>query len=248
MVGASSWCERIPVRAVHTSHAHARRNLCQSLKLCQRWLFFRRAELAYDLLLPPATKLQQGNVFTPVCDSVHWSGGRGGCSLSRGVSVWGRPQGDPPYRDTVTCGWFASYWNAFLLIFFGQFTTKNHHFYLKKVCNSLFANANMLVTHCFLCVTHTMRVQLTEMSESVRRRNAKRKTLKTSLFKHNYRHNYQCKYEKRDWCERVTKMNFFTFKTFWFTSCILNGKSYVKFSNDGYCTKRMPFTETALPY
>ena len=31
-------------------------------------------------LLPSATKLRQGNVFTPVCDSVH----RGGGSLSRG--------------------------------------------------------------------------------------------------------------------------------------------------------------------
>ena len=30
--------------------------------------------------LPPATKLWQGNVFTPVCDSVHGEGG----SLSRG--------------------------------------------------------------------------------------------------------------------------------------------------------------------
>ena len=25
--------------------------------------------------LPPATKLRQGNVFTPVCHSVHWGGG-----------------------------------------------------------------------------------------------------------------------------------------------------------------------------
>ena len=29
----------------------------------------------YQILgsLPPATKLRQGNVFTPVCDSVHWN-------------------------------------------------------------------------------------------------------------------------------------------------------------------------------
>ena len=25
--------------------------------------------------LPPATKLRQGNIFTPVCHSVHWGGG-----------------------------------------------------------------------------------------------------------------------------------------------------------------------------
>ena len=37
------------------------------------------------LLLPPATKLRQGNVFTPDCDSVY-----GGGSLSWGVFVqWG---------------------------------------------------------------------------------------------------------------------------------------------------------------
>ena len=49
------------------------------------------------VLLPPATKLRQGNVFTPVCDSVH--GGLSvpagttdhitGGSVSRGVSVQG---------------------------------------------------------------------------------------------------------------------------------------------------------------
>ena len=31
----------------------------------------------------PQTKLREGNVFTPVCDSVHGGGGR---SLSKGVS------------------------------------------------------------------------------------------------------------------------------------------------------------------
>ena len=56
------------------------------------------------VLLPPATKLRQGNVFTPVCDSVH--GGVSvpagttdhitGGSLSRGVSV----QGGVSVRDS----------------------------------------------------------------------------------------------------------------------------------------------------
>ena len=45
-------------------------------------------------LLPPATKLGQGNIFTGVCDSVHW----GGVSLS---ACWGTPlppdqAGTPP--------------------------------------------------------------------------------------------------------------------------------------------------------
>ena len=77
-----------------------------------------RFEFAY---LPPATKLQQGNVFTPVCDSVHGRGGplsRGGAALSRGggclpggVSV----RETPPHR-AVMCGQYASYWNALLLV------------------------------------------------------------------------------------------------------------------------------------
>ena len=73
--------------------------------------------------LPPATELQEGNVFTPVCHSVH----RGGTSLSRWVSVQGfglirvqggqSPGGSLSGRPlgTVTCGRYASYWNAFLL-------------------------------------------------------------------------------------------------------------------------------------
>ena len=107
--------------------------------------------LATFFLLPSATKLREGNVFTPVCDSVHRGGGslsrggisvggglcpgrggvsvqEGGClcpgrgSLSRkggglcpgrgrlcpGGSLSGRPPG------TVTCGRYASFWNAFL--------------------------------------------------------------------------------------------------------------------------------------
>ena len=126
-------------------------------------------------LLPPAMKLRVGNVFTPVCDSVHWGGGgslwgslsrgslsmgvsvhrvsvqgvsvqgisiQGGLCPGRGslsVSLWGSlsrgylsseslsrgslsrglcPRRGVPVREiprTVTCGWYASYWNAFLL-------------------------------------------------------------------------------------------------------------------------------------
>ena len=102
-------------------------------------------------ILPPATKLRQGNVFTPVCHSVH----RGGvCLWSRGVSTTPpgqTPPADPPGRHPLgrhpladtpslgrhpwadtpravragirrsTSGRYASYWNAFL---FGLFSPK----------------------------------------------------------------------------------------------------------------------------
>ena len=42
--------------------------------------------------LPPAIKLREGNVFTPVCDSVH---GGGGLCPERGFSVRETP---PPVR------------------------------------------------------------------------------------------------------------------------------------------------------
>ena len=57
----------------------------------------------------PQTKLQEGDVFIPVCDSVHGGGGR---SLSRGVSG-GSLSRRPPH--TVKSGRYASYWNALLL-------------------------------------------------------------------------------------------------------------------------------------
>ena len=112
--------------------------------------------------LPPATKLRQGNVFTPVCHSVLGWGisvpaciigqmTRGvsvqggicpGGSLSRGISVREglcpgglcpggslsrevsvqeglcpeRPPGQRSLPRLVTCGWYASYWNAFLFV------------------------------------------------------------------------------------------------------------------------------------
>ena len=58
-------------------------------------------------LLPPATELRQGNVFTPVCHSVHRGGGQ-------------TPPGRPiPYVVHAgirsTSGRYASYWNAILL-------------------------------------------------------------------------------------------------------------------------------------
>ena len=81
--------------------------------------------------LPPATKLRQSNVFTPVCDSVHR--GRGLCQgdppperdpprqrlpgqtpLDRDRPWTESPPGQRP-PCTETSGRYASYWNVFLL-------------------------------------------------------------------------------------------------------------------------------------
>ena len=91
----------------------------------------------------PQTKLQRGNVFTPVCHSVcrgacvaggAWQGacmtgsmhrgGRGhvwgvcmaGGMCGRGVCMVGG-EGMHGRRDGHCCGRYASYWNAFLLLF-----------------------------------------------------------------------------------------------------------------------------------
>ena len=66
--------------------------------------------------LPPATKLRQGNVFTPVCDSVHRGGGVSvpACTtghMTRGVSVLGGASlsrgglsRETPYTETPSYG------------------------------------------------------------------------------------------------------------------------------------------------
>ena len=67
-------------------------------------------------LLPPATKLRQGNVFTPVSLSVHGAGG-GLCLCTTGhmtrESLLGRPPGQTP-PHTVISRRYASCLNAFL--------------------------------------------------------------------------------------------------------------------------------------
>ena len=83
----------------------------------------------------PQTKLQKGNVFTPVCDSVHR---RGRCTPPGQTPPLGRhtprqtppplrqtpradtplgktpPWADTPLRDGHCSGRYAFYWNAFL--------------------------------------------------------------------------------------------------------------------------------------
>ena len=61
----------------------------------------------------PQTKLREGNIFTPVCDSVHRVGVY--------PSMHHRSHGTPPGRHThppspTMSGPYASYWNAFLFI------------------------------------------------------------------------------------------------------------------------------------
>ena len=58
--------------------------------------------------LPPANEVWEGYVFTGVCLSI-------GGSLSTGrVSVQGGLCHGDTSPVTVMCGWYASYWNAFL--------------------------------------------------------------------------------------------------------------------------------------
>ena len=62
-------------------------------------------------LLPAATKLGQGYIFTGVCHSVNGGvSGPGGCLVLGGCLV------ETPPRDGHCCGRYASYWNAFLFL------------------------------------------------------------------------------------------------------------------------------------
>ena len=91
-----------------------------------------------NLLLPAATKLGQGNVFTGVCDSATGGvGGGGGGSASVHAGIPPPLEQTPPWDQTPradtpapsgadsgiwsTSGRYASYWNAFL---FGQIFLK----------------------------------------------------------------------------------------------------------------------------
>ena len=79
------------------------------------------------VLLLPATKLRQCNVFTPVCHSVHgggvcntplWADPPGQTRLPSGADT---PRQTPPHAVHAgirsTSGRYASYWNAFLFGF-----------------------------------------------------------------------------------------------------------------------------------
>ena len=71
-------------------------------------------------LLPAATKLGQGNVFTGICDSVNRGGGLPQCMLGYHPPGTTTPPGaDTPPREAdsgirSTSGRYSSHWNAFL--------------------------------------------------------------------------------------------------------------------------------------
>ena len=76
-------------------------------------LFLQDEVRAMVALLPPATKLGQGNIFTGVCDSVSREGVlppeggcflTGGCFLPGGASSWGGAGGDPPSGTATAAG------------------------------------------------------------------------------------------------------------------------------------------------
>ena len=99
-------------------------------------------EFVRRLILPPATKLRQGNVFTPVCHSVHrgsaippWADTPGQTPPRQtpprqtppGQTPPGQilPLGRHPPRAVHACTRYASYWNAILFVIFIFKTTKN---------------------------------------------------------------------------------------------------------------------------
>ena len=68
--------------------------------------------------------LQQGGLLLGVCS---WGSAPGGSAPRGACSEGSTPL---PKADSYCCGWYASYWNAFL---FGQFFSKNC-MKLKKIC------------------------------------------------------------------------------------------------------------------
>ena len=75
----------------------------------RKWLSFLRKIHKKQWLLPPATKLGQGNIFRSVCQEFCPQAG-GGCAWQGGMR--GRY-----YEIRSMSGRYASYWNAFLFYF-----------------------------------------------------------------------------------------------------------------------------------
>ena len=110
----------------NTMVAHGYQTRATSLSLA---LVFKVKKRKPPIFTSCKRSLGQGNVFTPVCHSVHRESSlsrgvsvRGICLgglCPRGVSVWGVSDlGDTPWQRpppcTVTSGRYASYWNTFL--------------------------------------------------------------------------------------------------------------------------------------
>ena len=81
--------------SIHSTEDRFERNFVVSFSFERPDLFF---VLSWRRILPPATKLRQGNVFTPVCQSF--------CSQGEGVYLWSRggvchtPGQTPPSGQT----------------------------------------------------------------------------------------------------------------------------------------------------
>ena len=64
-------------------------------------------------------KLQQGYVFTPVCDSVMEGLPKACWDTPSGIKGRHPPRTKSrhhPQADDYCCGWYASYWNTFLCL------------------------------------------------------------------------------------------------------------------------------------
>ena len=105
----------------------------QLLKLCLHVTFYSAQCPLLPLLLPSATKLRQGNIFTGVCQSFCSKGGVSQHALGKtlpsqtppplgrhplGRHPLGRqyPGQTSPPADGYCSGRYAFYWNAFLLL------------------------------------------------------------------------------------------------------------------------------------
>ena len=102
------------------------------------------------LCLPPTNEVCEGYVFTGVSLSTGWGlypggGSLTGGSLSRGGFLLGRP---PP--RTVTCGRYASYWNAFLFISANSSVTCRMH-RTHPACPKIGNGFCFLFTGLFFC-------------------------------------------------------------------------------------------------
>ena len=69
------------------------------------WYYWSPAHPTTQTLLPPATKLGQGYIFTGVCDSVNGGGMHGWGGVARGACMTGGGQG--VHGQGGMCGWGA---------------------------------------------------------------------------------------------------------------------------------------------
>ena len=94
----------------------------------------------------PQTKLWEGNVFTPVCQSFYSQGG----SLYDGTSCLTETpprDRDPPPPCAVKSGRYASYWNAFLFLLFFKSLWSNVNYYYHLLPKTPFLKTQTQTLH-----------------------------------------------------------------------------------------------------